>query len=150
MSFREKSAWASLISLLIVYLVYFSIVFSGVSTRVALATLAAAVVIHLALLIAAHTVFAISSQEVLQRGDEPPRDERDVAIDLRSFRASSYVLGTGVLLWCLAVFVGIAGTGITDVAVQDAMTACQLLFAGFVVANLTYYTVQVTGYRRTS
>jgi len=150
MSYREKSAWASLISLIIVYLAYFSIVFSDFGHVVTLLALGAAVLIHVTALSGTHLILALSTREVRESGDEPPRDERDVSVDLRSFRASSYVLGTAVMLWCMAAFAGIVMSGIEDVRIENAMMACQVLFAGFVLANITYYATQVVGYRRMS
>lgn len=150
MSFREKSAWASLASLLIVYVPYFAIVLSRPRISVVLAAFIVAVVVQVILLVLAHVVFAVSSSEVRTRGERPRRDERDIAIELRSFKTSSLILGGGVMIWCFAALAGTALRRGTNLATEDAVFACQVLFAGFVLANLAYYATQVIGYRRTS
>lgn len=149
MSFHEKSAWASLISMLVVYLVYFSIAFSGVGVFFVIFALIAAVIIQVSLFAGAQILIAIFTREIKEKGDVPPRDERDRGIELRSTRVSSYVLGTAVALWCIAAFILIAMSG-GSVTARAAMTACQILFAGFVLASVAYYAMQVAGYRRTS
>jgi len=147
MSFREKSLWACLLSLIVIYAVYFVIAFqmnragAGSGLRVAV-LFSGAVVAQVVSLIVAHAVFAAKSQP-------EPTDERDLAIELRSLRYSHVVLSVGVMLSILGlvargVFPETGGTALplTPFALGHA------LLLAFVIAEATNYGAQVFFYRR--
>ena len=84
MSFREKSAWASLAMMLVVYVPYFVHVFrlfgrGELKGGVLLGQFIGAVVFQVFLLIVVHIVIAIQSRH-------QQADERDRAIEARSYR----------------------------------------------------------------
>jgi hypothetical protein len=100
MSFREKSAWISALSMLGIYALYFWSVFTsrhrpGGYHFGLLGTIITLVVIQVALT----TAVAISSP----REAKAPRDERDKLIELKSMRVAYAGLATSV---ALAVFFG--------------------------------------------
>jgi hypothetical protein len=90
MSFREKSAWISLVLLLIVFGAYFSyigLVLAGVArNRWALFLVMAAVFLIAEVVL--HIVIATQSP----RDARTPKDEREQLIELRATRTAFYVL----------------------------------------------------------
>jgi len=98
MSFREKSAWISVISMSVIYGFYFWSVLrsgphdGGFRFGGLLATIIALVVVQVLLTIAA----AIFSP----REAKAPRDERDKLIELRSMRVAYAGLATGIAFAC--------------------------------------------------
>ena len=158
MSFHEKSAWACLGSILVVFVPFFLVVFNTPGYPVVVAAFLASVVGLITLLTVLHAWFAIGSKSIRQTGDAPPMDEREVGIELRATKISSIVLGVVVMFWCLGAYGSIPFGGAEQVAeapgvmlpvpADDALFAVHLLFAGFVVANVVYYLAQVIGHRR--
>jgi hypothetical protein len=97
MSFREKSAWISALSIPGIYGFYFWSVMhagphSGVHFGGLLNTIGALVLVHAVLTSA---VAAFQPKEA-----RAPRDERDKLIELKSVRVAYSVLVTGVVLAC--------------------------------------------------
>jgi hypothetical protein len=98
MSFREKSAWISLLSVAGIYAFYFwSVVQAGPQSGfhfhgLLLGTIVVLVVVQAALTAA---VAAFKPKEA-----RAPRDERDRLIDLRSMRVAYSGLATSVALAC--------------------------------------------------
>ena len=97
MSFHEKSAWACLVSILLVFIPYFWLVLQYPVAYVALFVLAVFVLV--ALLTGMHLAFALTSSRTLQSGDTPPLDERDRRIELSAAKWSGIVLGFIVMIW---------------------------------------------------
>jgi hypothetical protein len=98
MSFREKSAWISVLSMSLIYGFYFwSVIHDGPKSGGfhlggLLATVIALVLLQIVLTIAA----AIFSPKEAQT----PRDERDKLIELRAMRVAYAGLATGIALAC--------------------------------------------------
>ena len=98
MSFREKSAWISVISMSVIYGFYFWSVLrsgphdGGFRFGGLLATIIALVVVQVLLTIAA-AIFC-------PREAKAPRDERDKLIELRSMRVAYSGLATGIAFAC--------------------------------------------------
>ena len=98
MSFREKTAWISMLSMLGIYGIYFwSVVQAGPHAGGfhfggLLATVVALVIVQVAVTI----VVAIFSP----RDASAPRDERDKLIELRAIRVAYAGLATSVALAC--------------------------------------------------
>lgn len=98
MSFREKSAWISLLSILAVYAFYFGVMVSpGAHSAVGhfgslLATVIALVIVQVVLTTAA-AVFAPKEASA-------PRDERDRLIELRATQFAYAGLATGIACAC--------------------------------------------------
>jgi hypothetical protein len=96
MSFREKSAWISLILILIVFGPYFMRVgwaFAG-KTHVHGGTQFGLILLFVVLEIVIHVAVAVRSP----RDARAPKDEREDLIDLRATRTAFYVLFGGALL----------------------------------------------------
>ena len=99
MSFREKSAWISMLSMLAIYGFYFwSVIHAGPQAGSArsgglLGTIVALVVVQVVLTVA---VAMFTPREA-----KAPRDERDKLIELRAMRVAYSGLATSVALACL-------------------------------------------------
>ena len=90
MSFREKSAWISLVSLIVVfgaYFTYIGMVLAGLA-RNRFALFLVMVVVFIVAEIALHLVIATQSP----RDARTPRDEREQLIELKATRTAFYVL----------------------------------------------------------
>ena len=163
MSFHEKSAWACLVAILLVYVPYFWMVFRFPWAAFGLFVVAA--IALAALLTAFHIVNALATRSIRRSGDVPPADELDRLLELKASRLSGMVLAVAVMSWCLAAMFGIPAAGGAAIAATDtggssptppafvvsamlAMSAIHALFAGFVISNLAYYGGIVAGYRR--
>ena len=96
MSFREKGAWISLLSMSGIYAFYFWSVFhSGPTASGLLETVIALAVVQ--------TVLTIAIAVFAPKEAKAPRDERDKLIDFRATRFAYYVLAGSV---ACAVFLG--------------------------------------------
>lgn len=97
MSFREKSAWISLISVSGIYAVYYwSVVRSGPRSGVHAGALLETV-IALAIV---QTVLTVAVAIFAPKEAKAPRDERDKLIDLRASRFAYAGLATGIAFAC--------------------------------------------------
>ncbi len=99
MSFREKSAWISVLSMACIYGYYFwSVIHAGHQASGAnlfaglLGTIIALVVVQVVLMIAV-AIFAPNEAKA-------PRDERDKLIELKAMRFAYAGLATGIALAC--------------------------------------------------
>lgn len=134
-SFEEKSAWITLIGLVVVSGLYFAaalrLLHAGVTEVVAFVPLfTLAVVVLVAILAASHVIVAI-----LSRPDG--RDERDRLIAWRAEHGASWVLGLGAL----AAAFGLA------TPVGPAWIANGLLLALF-LSEVVSYSLRIFYYRR--
>ena len=162
MSYHERSAWACLIAIVIVFVPYFAVVLSQPMAFVGLFVLA--VIGLIALLVGFHAVNAIATATIRQTGDTPMLDELDRMIEFRAAKLSGLVLGVIVLAWSIGVMFGAPAVGVAEIAKVDAANVpvdasdfaipvsnavfwVQVLFAGFVAANVTYFGRIVAGYR---
>jgi hypothetical protein len=121
MSFREKSAWITLVTVLICFGAYFGTLLSGrVSRGFASFHLLAACVAALVLLqIVLHAVAAgLSPREA-----HAPRDEREALIQARSHTVGYYVLMVMVLLLALPVHFGHPPVDLLNFALLDVVVA---------------------------
>ena len=147
MSFREKSAWACLLTTAGVYIPYFAymlILYIKGDLRVAsvFPAFVGTVVLQTILATALHVVFALQSRQ-------EKTDERDLAIESRSIKVSYYVLISSGFLGIALVFTFLSKFP----PVRDASAAVlmsQILLLCFVGAEVTGYLVQVVCYRRGS
>ncbi len=98
MSFREKTAWISMLSMAAIYGFYFwSVIHAGPHAGGfrfggLLETIVALVVVQVVLIVA---VAIVSPKDA-----KAPRDERDKLIELRSMRVAYSALATSVALAC--------------------------------------------------
>ena len=160
MAFHEKSAWASLISIIAVFVPYFIIVFQYPMSFMGL--LVGAVIAQVIVLIAFHVANAVASASIRKRGDAPPQDEMEKLIDLRAANIAGIVLSAVVVCWYLAVAFGVQVLWLSVADSQQSLsslllatipafpvlTAIHILFAGFVFSNVVYYAAIIFGYRK--
>jgi hypothetical protein len=163
MSFHEKSAWACLISIVLVFAPYLSVVFQQPMAFVGLFPLA--VIVLVVLLTAFHIVNALVTRSIRKTGDVPPHDELDRMIELRAAKLSGIVLAIAVIVWCMSAMFFVPAIGVGElvqanmpdaipappqfqIPVSLILTAIHMLFAGFVIANTVYYGSIIAGYRR--
>lgn len=138
LTFREKSLWLLLLSLLVAFGAYLATAFSAASANVALVHVADFIGMVIALVIfqvVSHILLAIASHRELAASIQS--DERDDLIRLKSTQRASYVLGVGVFFsLCLAVLV--AGN----------FVFVHVLLAFWVLAQATEIVSQLILYRR--
>ena len=139
MSFREKSAWACLLTTLAVFLPYFVYVFwrFGHEERGTLSVtpeFIAAVVFAIVLNVGVHIAIAVRTRL-------EPKDERDRAIEATSYRNAYYVF-----LSCVGMILFIPMPWLNHTMTLALMN--QVLFVCFIVAETTRYLTQAVGYRR--
>jgi hypothetical protein len=135
MSFREKSAWITLVTILLVFGIYVTHGTNLLSpdpglwdAHVIAICIAAFIVIELA----AHLVLYLR----FPKEARTPKDERERLIDLRATRLAAYVYVIGTFIAILA------GTHATGLA-----TGVWVLFA-FVIAEVVNYSMRIFLYRR--
>jgi hypothetical protein len=127
MSFREKSAWISFFTVLLAATVYFGALALGLVHGFGSLHLLMACVVGLVVLqVALHAVAAMLSPADART----PKDEREKAIELQSFRVGYYVLVVAVM----AMFV----TGHMHVASHA------LVFHGLVALVLSTLAISLT------
>jgi hypothetical protein len=135
MSFREKSAWISLVLIVLVFGPYFWLVgrsFAG-QTHVHGGTQFALILLFVVLEIVLHIAVAIQSP----RDAEAPSDERDNLIDLRATRVAFYVLFGGALISIFTLHFPV-----------NVWTLSQFVLFSIVVAELVKFGSQIVFYRR--
>jgi len=138
MSFREKSAWVTLISILLVSLFYFTHVgsswFRPAPGDWAIHLIGISVIIFVAIEVIAHVVLWVR----FPKDARTPRDEREQLIELKATRLGAYMY---VLLSFLVIVAGphhgMNGWGV----------ALFVLLA-FVIAEIVNYTARIVYYRR--
>jgi archaellum biogenesis protein FlaJ (TadC family) len=137
MSFREKSAWISFVTILLVFIPFFWNSYrqwqgavtghEGVSTAFGL--LLAFVVLEIVL----HVIVAIRAPKEAQS----PRDEREQLIDLRATRVAFYVLLVGAF----------AAVGMVHLT-RSAWAIQQIVLLAIVLAELVRFGGQILLFRR--
>jgi hypothetical protein len=134
MPFREKSAWISLLSISLIYGVYFwSVVLSGPHAGFHFGSLLATVIALIVVQIVLHIVVAIAAPKEAKA----PRDERDKLIELKATRIAYSGLATAIVCACFF--------GALDPPIVFNINA--LLFI-LVTAELMRMSCQIIQYRR--
>jgi hypothetical protein len=141
LSFREKGAWACLLTTVAVFVPYFAQVFhlfarGDLKTGSVITAFYVASIWQVLLNVVAQVVIAI-------RSGHEPKDERDSAIESKSFRYAYWIFA--LLLWPIIMVAPastIGGYSLTPVFIS------QMVFLCFVVAEVTRYLTQVVYYRR--
>lgn len=146
MSFREKSAWASLAVMLLVYLPYFVHVFrlfgrGELKGGVLIGQFIGAVVFQIFLLIFVHIVIAIQSRQ-------QQADERDRAIEARSYKIAYLALISSffvVLPSAISLVFALKPLLVSSLVGLPFLS--QLLLLCFVTAEAMKYCAQIVCYR---
>ncbi|MFV9505959.1 MAG: hypothetical protein AB4911_15515 [Oscillochloridaceae bacterium umkhey_bin13] len=152
MSFHEKSALACFISICLVYVPYFMLVFRFPMAALGLFWVSAVGLV--ALLTGFHIVNALATRSIRTSGGVPPVDELDQRIELKAAKWAGFILAFAVTTWILVAMYAlpVLSNGVSPssyaIPMVTAMTAVHWLFAGFVLANIVYYGGIVFGYRR--
>jgi hypothetical protein len=135
MSFREKSAWISLILIVLVFGPYFWLVGRSVAGagHVHAGTQFALITLFIVLEVVLHIAIAVQSP----RDARAPRDEREILIDLRATRAAFYVLFVGALF---SIFTMHFRTTVWMLS--------QFVLLSIVVAELVKFASQIVIFRR--
>jgi len=137
MSFREKSAWVSFITILAVFIPFFwnSLrQYRGeIAGRQAVGTAFLLLFSFVALEVVLHVVLAIRAPQEARS----PRDEREQLIDMRATRVAFYVLLVGALA-------GVAMVHLTP----SAWVMQQVVLLAIVVAELVRFGGQILLFRR--
>ena len=135
MSFREKSAWISLVLILLVFGPYFWLVGQSLvgRTHVHGGTQFALILLFVVLEIVVHIAVAIQSP----RDAEAPTDEREDLIDLRATRMAFYVLFGGALMSIFTLHFPV-----------NVWTLSQFVLFSIVIAELVKFASQIVFYRR--
>ena len=137
MSFREKSAWISFLTILAVFIPFFwnsYRQFSGaITSHEGVDTAFTLLVAFLVIEIVLHAVLAIRAP----REARSPRDERERLIDLRATRVGFYVLLLGAMSAVGAVHL-----------TRSAWAVSQVALFGVVVAELVRFGIQIVLFRR--
>lgn len=141
MSFHEKSAFAMLATLLIIYGGYFRTAFAmyetGVVTMAAAGPMMIGAVIGIIVLsIVFHTTIAIFSARNSEDNLDQ-QDERDRLIRLRGDARSSYVLGAGIIAAIAMTFLE-----------HDSFVVGNVLLASLVLAEIAKTLLVILDYRR--
>ncbi len=136
MSFREKSAWVTLIALLLVCALYFSHgpnIFVPNPHYAAFQAMIWCFVAFIAIKIIAQVILFVHNP----KDARTPKDEREQLIDLKAIRLSSYVYVVGTFLAVLTLHHGASGRAVGFFIVLS-----------FVVAEICNQTARIVYHRR--
>jgi hypothetical protein len=142
MSFREKGAWACLLTTVAVFVPYFAQVFrlfarDELKVSFVITGFFIASIWQVLLHVVAQIVIVIRSKR-------EPKDERDAIIESKSFRHAYWVFA--FFGWAVIMVPALTRTG----PLLAPAFISQMLFLCFVLAEATRYLTQVVCYRRGS
>ena len=138
MSFREKTAWITLIALILVTLLYWFHVptlFEPHPRGWVLHALLASAGVYLLIELVSFIVLRLRHP----RDAREPRDERERLIDLKAMRIAHYVFSAGALGGTF-VALHVVGTGPVGVAM--------LVFMAFVLSQMVRHAARIVYFRR--
>jgi archaellum biogenesis protein FlaJ (TadC family) len=137
MSFREKSAWISFVTILAVFIPFFWNSYrqyqGAISGRDAVGTAFTLLTAFVVLEIVLHVVLALRAP----KDARTPRDEREQLIDMRATRVGFYVLLVGAL----------AAVGMVHLT-SRAWVIQQVVLLAIVLAELVRFGGQIVLFRR--
>jgi len=137
MSFREKSAWISFVSILIVFGYYFTTVARAMLGLRQESNLFAVLVIAIAVLVVLEVVLHIVVAIQSPRDARSPRDERERMFSLKATQIGFYVL---IIAALAGIFTMHLGAGRRDVG--------NAVLLAIVIAELTKYGAEIVYFRR--
>ena len=137
MPFKEKIAWISIVTTILVWGTYFTVVVIGALNgqpigREHMIGFLGATVIQVALVVIASIVTAVTAPKDASAGS----DERDKAIARNSYARAYPVLLVGVVIVAASMHFGATPR---DMAYE--------IMAAIVVAEIVHYAAQIVGYR---
>ena len=122
MSFREKSAWITLITVLVCFGVYFGSIVTGLVRPYGLHSLHLLLVCIVALVVLQLGLGAIAARTTPRDG-KAPRDEREILIQARSHTIGYYLLMVLVLDLGIPAHTGMGVFVMMNVVVLDIVLA---------------------------
>jgi hypothetical protein len=138
MSFREKTAWVTMIAIVIVSLMYWFHVPSLLEPhpgRWVLHAMGASLAAYVLIEVVAYIVLYLRSPQDART----PKDERERLVDLKALRIAYYVFVVGAL-GSMFVTLHVAGAG--------PVTVGMVVFMAFVVSQIVKYAARIVYYRR--
>jgi predicted RND superfamily exporter protein len=137
MSFREKSAWISLIAHGVVFGGYFLLLSQSWDDRLGQPLSIGLLVGAVVMLVIIAATLTIIAAVLNPREANAAADEREQLIDLKAERIASYTLSTGVVMLIGALLLG-----------WNGFLVANLLLASMVIAELVKAAAQIFAYRR--
>ncbi len=138
MSFREKTAWVTLIAIIAVSLLYWAHVptlFEPHPGHWVLHAIAACLCAYLVIEVVAYVVLRLRNP----RDARMPRDEREKLIDLKALRIAYYVFVVGAIG---GMFVALHLTG------GGPVTVAMTVFMAFVLSQIIKHAARIYFFRR--
>jgi purine-cytosine permease-like protein len=138
MSFREKTAWVTLLAILAVSLMYWFHIrtpFEPHHTLTFVHAMGASVIAYLLIEVTAWLLLRWR----YPRDAREPKDERERLIDLKAIRIAYYVLAVGALAG-IFVTLHVAHTGQLDVGM--------VVFMAFLLSQIVKHAARIVYYRR--
>jgi hypothetical protein len=136
MSFREKSAWITLTSILIVFVLYYTHVpqlFDPDPGEWQLMVIAVCIAAFVVIEVVAHIVLYLR----FPKDARTPKDERERLIDLRATRLAAYAYVAGTFFAILTPHHGASGFAVGV-----------FVILAFVIAEVVNYAARIILYRR--
>ena len=138
LNYHEKSIWASLVSTVIIFGVYFTMAFKvmndpNIPDITLIFFFIGAVITIVIVQIILQTILAIMNRKVAEGG----HDERDKAIEMRSTQYSYYILIFGIWASVAAMLINFS-----------TLLLINLIMLTFIVAEVVSYITTLIHYRR--
>lgn len=137
MSFREKSAWISFFSILLVFGIYFGAVGMAMTGRIDYSDVVRMFFKLVALFVLLQIVLHVLVASRAPREALAPKDEREKLIGLKADRLAAYVLSVGVFASIFPIHLG-----------ADARDLAHAMLLAFVIAELATYGTAIALHRR--
>ena len=137
MSFREKSAWITLISVLLCFGVYFGAIATGRIERFGMAALHFGLISIIALVVL-QIVLRVIAAIGNPREARAPRDERERLFELRARSLGYYVL----VLWMTGIIVAVHFRAV------HKLDVVYIAWLGVAVASVVVSAAQIIQFRR--
>jgi len=138
MSFREKTAWAMMIILIVAGLLYFNRIYK-VSMEIGQTAplIPPFVIAYVGLVVAASVIVMIALAVSAPSEANAPADERERLLEDKAGHWSGYILAIGVI------------TGVLHYSVSgDGNLLAQICFGSLMLSQITEYGLQIWFYRR--
>ena len=133
MSFREKTAWISLVSLLLVFGIYFTVVGLAMAGRLQYSQTFSWFLQLVLAFVVLQVVLRLIVAKRAPLDAKVPADERETLIGLKADRVAGYILAVGVFVAIFTLHLG-AGRGELAHAVLLAFAISQLAKHAAVIA----------------
>ena len=137
MSFREKSAWISFISILLVFGIYFAAVGFEMAGRLSYSQTFSLFVQLVIVLVVLEVVSHVAVAMRAPLDARVPADEREKLINLRAHRVAGNTLAVGVLVAIFTLHLG-----------ADRRELAHAVLLAFAISQLVKYATEIALHRR--